>query len=70
MKISMRRLRQMISEVLRGTDGSPALVKCRVCKGRGNIHGEDCATCGGSGEELDYGSTRGGIGRGPLPWRV
>lgn len=66
MKITVSQLRKIIREVV---EEMPKAT-CRACDGTGEVAGEFCATCSGDGEELDYGATRGGIGRGPLPWRL
>ena len=66
MRITLSQLRKIIREVAEET---PKAV-CRVCGGAGEVAGEYCATCDGEGQELDYGASRGGIGRGPLPWRL
>lgn len=68
MKIKISELKRIIREVL---EEEMPMVPCRVCGGSGEVAGEYCATCGGEGKELDYGITkRGGIGRGPLPYRL
>jgi hypothetical protein len=70
MKMKISQLRSVIREVLRDELGREATDECRVCGGQGEVAGEFCATCSGTGEELAYGATRPGIGRGPLPWRM
>ena len=67
MRISLAQLRGIIREVL----ADVPMDVCRVCSGEGQVVGEFCATCGGTGQEIDPGVTKGrpGIGRGPLPWR-
>lgn len=66
MKITLSLLRKIIREAIQ----EGPRVTCRVCGGEGTVAGEHCATCAGEGTELDLGATRGGIGRGPLPWRL
>lgn len=62
----MRRLRAIIREEMEIPKAS-----CRACDGEGDVAGEFCAACGGTGEEIDPNAGgRPGIGRGPLPWRL
>lgn len=66
MKITVSQLRKIVREVVEELPKA----SCRVCGGSGEVVGEYCAACAGSGEEIDYGSTHSGIGRGPVPWRL
>ena len=65
MRTTLGELRRAIREAL-----DLPTAPCRACDGEGHVAGEHCATCGGTGEEIDPGGGRGGIGRGPLPWRL
>lgn len=61
MKLTLGNLRRIIRENLKDT---PAAI-CRVCGGEGNVSGEYCATCAGSGKEISYEC---GIGRPTVPY--
>lgn len=66
----MKTVEQLIRRLVRETITSDMpKATCRVCGGTGDVAEEFCATCSGEGEEIDYTAGRGGIGRGPVPYR-